>query len=238
MEWLVVGVIAALVLGSSLLCLLAVIFRQRLQRLHRVDPATPTDAPLTWMVDPRPPARLHRRLAKVGDATTKVVDDHTPTARRFRKTAPPDSIALVAGDLRDQAVALDLQLARLAVLATRARRQPLADLSAATTDAEAAAARLVAMSAQARAPRGLDSDASGLSDVTERIARLAQAHQDLIDLDADNRLVGQPVASPPLTTRRAPADPSAMPTTGRTAPAPSPTEGQTSPPSAPSPASR
>jgi hypothetical protein len=232
MEWLIVGIVAAVVFGGSLLCLLAIIFRQRLQRLHRIDPATPTDAPLTWVIDPRNPARLHRRLTKVGGATTKVAEDHTPSVRRFRKTASPDAIALVAADLRAQAVALDLQLVRLALLAPRARRQPLADLSVAITEAEAAAARLVAMSAQAQAPRGLDTDPSALGDVTDRITRLAQAHQDLLDLDAGNHIIAQPVASRPLPTRRSPADPAAMPTTGRAAP------GQTSPPSAPSPASR
>lgn len=242
MEWLVVAAIAMVVLGSSLLCLFALMGRSRMQRLHRVDPATPTDAPISWLIDPRNPARLHRRLARVGTATTTVADDHRPATRRFRKPAPPSPIGVAAEDLRAQAVALDLQLARVAMLAAGARRQPLADLSLAIGEAESATTRLVAMSAHARAPRGLDTDDSVLGDVTGRIDRLAQAHQDLLDLDADNRIVGQPVGSPPLTTRRSPVDPAAMDTTGRPAAssgtgAAETVAGQTEPQPSPSPAS-
>ena len=93
-EWLVVAVLAVFLLGTSLLCLVTLIARQRVQRRHRVDPAVPTEAPLTWMIDPRAPARLHRRLARVGDTATAVATDHQPR-RRLRRPTEPSPLALV-----------------------------------------------------------------------------------------------------------------------------------------------
>lgn len=237
------GLIAAFVLGCTLLCLLAIIGRNRVLHRHRVDPATPTDAPLSWLVDPRAPARLHRRLARVGTATTAVAHDHRPPGRRLRKVPSPSPLANTAQELRAQAVALDLQLARLAVLGPRARREPLMELGAAVSRAEEASARLMAISAHARAPRGLDTDPGALREVTDRIDRLAEAHQELLELDARNRLQGNPVGAPPLSRRLA-VDPAAIASTGRTtptaplAPAPAPpTRAEQLPQAAPPPTS-
>lgn len=193
MEWIVVAVLGGLCFFTSLACIVALIARNRVQRHHRVDPAVRTEAPMTWLVDPRAPARLHRRLAKVGTAATTVVEDHRPTGRRRRK-AEPSPLAVTASDLRTQAVLLDLQVARVSVLATGARRQPLAELDRAINEVETAGARLVALSAQVRAPRRLDTDDPGLNAVAQQIDRLAEAHQELLGLDAQARLV--PVAPP------------------------------------------
>lgn len=226
MEWFLVAVLAVLLFGTSLLCLAALIGRSRIHRIHRVDPAVPTEAPLTWLVDPRTPARLHRRLARVGTTTTTVVDDHRPRPRRrLRRKAPePSLLATTAAELRSQAVLLDQQVARLSVLAPKARRQPLVELRRAVTDVEAAGARLIALSSQARAPRGLDTDDRSLDEVTARIDRLAHAHQELLALDVDNRLVETPLPAPPLVDRRPapqpapPAQPQTWPPTPPAAP--------------------
>ena len=59
-----------------------------------VDPAVRTGAPITWLVDPRAPARLHRRLARVGTTVCTVAADHPGGAggrrprRRFRRVEP------------------------------------------------------------------------------------------------------------------------------------------------------
>ena len=224
-EWIVVGVLAALFLGTSLLCLMVLIARNRVHRRHRVDPAVPTEAPLTWLVDPRAPARMHRRLAKVGTTTTTVVDDNLPVGRRSRRRIEPSPLAVTAQELRSQAVALDRQLARLAVLGAAARRGPLVELGRAIAEVEVAGARLVALSTQVRAPRGLDTDDTTLSDITRRIDLLAQAHHELLDVDAEHHLVERPLPAPPLTASRAapprPAPPrpvTAAPTVPRLAP--------------------
>lgn len=226
MEWFFVAVLAVLLFGTSLLCLAALLGRSRIQRRHRVDPAVPTEAPLSWLIDPRTPARLHRRLARVGTSTTTVVDDHRPRARRRLRRKPPEPslLATTAVELRAQAVLLDQQVARLSVLAPKARRQPLLELHRAVGDVEAAGARLVALSTQARAPRGLDTDDRSLDDVTARIDRLAHAHQELLALDVDNRLIETPLPAPPLVdpaARRPP--PPAAPPEARTWPPTPPT---------------
>lgn len=199
MEWFIVAIVAFLFLGTSLVCLVALLARQRVQRHHRVDPSIPTDAPLTALVDPRTPARLHRRLARVGTLTSAVIDDHTPRSRR-RRQAKPSTLASLAEELRAQAVMLDQQVSRLAYLVPAARGSSLLQVQHNVSEIEAASARLVALSTQARAPRGLDTDDSSVSEISQRLDRLAEAHQQLLDLDGANRLAETPLPAPPLTS--------------------------------------
>lgn len=206
MEWLLVAVLAMVLLGTSFACLVLLIARQRVQRHHRVDPSVPTEAPLSAMVDPRAAARLHRRLARIGTSTTTIIDAARPKRRRDR-TGDLAPVASVAHDLRAKAVALDLQVTRLAVLAPSARRQPMVEVHRQVAEIEAAAAQLVAIDAHARAPRGVSQNDVGLWDITQRVDRLAQAHQELIDLETDAGLVSSPLPAPPLTTRSQPGSP-------------------------------
>ncbi|MEO6989307.1 MAG: hypothetical protein ABI239_11750 [Aquihabitans sp.] len=176
-----------LLLGSTgviivALCIFALLIRNRYQHHHRVDPSVPTEAPMSWLADPREPARLHRRLSRVGTATSRVVEDHQPRVRRLRRVEPsPVQAAAVA--LRAQAVALDRQVNRLAVLTPRARRSELASVSRSVAEVETACTRLVALSSEVLAPRGLALDDPTLLDVTGQVERLAQAHQELLALD-------------------------------------------------------
>jgi hypothetical protein len=164
-------------------CIAFLFLRHRLHRLHRVHHATPTEAPLTWLVDPRLPARLHRRLAKVGQAAEAVAEDHRPQGRRFRKPPAVPPIVHVAEGVRDQAVAVDRRLPRLAMLSAPARREPLDQISRSVDELERTTARLVEMSADLRTPRTLASDDPGLLDVAGQVERLAEAHRALDDLD-------------------------------------------------------
>lgn len=215
MEWFLVAVLAILLFGTSLACLALVLARSRVQRHHRVDPAIPTSAPLTWLADPRSPARLHRRLAKVGTSITMVIDDHQPRSRRLRRREEPSILATTAVDLRAQAVAIDQQVSRLAILAAGARRAPLAQAAQDVAEIEVAAARLLALSTQARAPRGLEQDDAGLAEVTQRVDRLADAQAELLAMDADAGLVETPLPAPPLTTRPNPGPVRSSPSTAR-----------------------
>jgi hypothetical protein len=194
------------------LCIVVLFLRHRINRMHRVHPAVPTDAPLTWLVDPRLPARHHRRLVKVGRTAEAVAADHRPPPRRFRKPDEAPPIVGVAEELRDQAVALDRGLARLAILAPQARRRPLESMGRSIDELERAASALVGLSTEVRTPRALAADDPTLLDVAGQIERLAEAHQALVDLDADAGLVAQP---PPGARRTQPAPP--PPLTGRQA---------------------
>src|SRR5690606_18607919 len=182
------------VLGSTgvliVACCIAVLFaRHRFNRHHRIDPQVPTDAPVTWLADPRAPARLHRRLARVGTATTRVIEDHQPRTRIMRK-AEPTPVQAAASELREQAVAVDRQVARLSALAPAARRAPMAAAARSVADLEAACARLGSSSHDVQTPRALAVDDPTLVDVTQRIERLAQAHRELLALDDAAGLVG------------------------------------------------
>lgn len=171
------------------LCILALLIRNRYNHHHRVDPSVPTDAPLTWLADPRAPARLHRRLARVGTATSRVVDDHQPRVRRFRRVEPsPMQAAAVA--LRAQAVALDRQLHRLSVLSPGVRRPALAKVGRSVHEVESACARLVTLSNEVVAPRGLAIDDADLVDITGQVERLAEAHRELLAIDEAAGLTG------------------------------------------------
>ena len=191
-------------------CIAFLLARHRFQRYHRVHHKVPTDAPVTWAVDPRQPARLHRRLARIGSAATAIGDDHRPRGRRIGRRPEPSPLTEAADDLCAQAVALDHRLSRLAVLAPPARRQPLVELTAAVTDLEAAAAHLVAISTQVRAPRVLAYDDPDVTAVQGQLQRLAEAHRELDALDATAGLAAShqaPSALPPPPARPAAPQP-------------------------------
>lgn len=189
MKWallFVLGSTGVIIVG---LCIFALLIRNRYQHHHRVDPSIPTDAPLSWLADPRAPARMHRRLARVGTATSRVVDDHRPRGRLLRKVEPsPMQVAAVA--LRAQAVALDRQLHRLAVLSPGTRRPALAKVGRSVNEVEAACARLVTLSSEVIAPRGLAIDDADLADITGQVERLAEAHRELLAIDEAAGLTG------------------------------------------------
>lgn len=208
MRWFLLSVLSA---GGAIivaLCIVALFVRHRTQRFHRVDLRVPTAAPLTWLADPRAPARLHRRLAKVGRAADAVAADHRVT-KRLRRTPEQPPLVGVALDLQRQAVRLDHELTRIALLPSVARRAPLGHLATAVADLERAAARLVALSADVRTPPVLATEATDLIDVAGQIERLAEAHRVLLQLDASAGLVPAPAPMPspvapsaPLTAQR------------------------------------
>lgn len=201
MKWVLLmtlGGTGAVLVALAVLLLLA---RHRWRRLHRVDPKVATSAPLTWAVDPRSPARLHRRLARIGTTACDVADDHRGRGRRRRTVSGP--VVEAADALRTRAVALDHRLARVAALAPAARRAPLAELATAVAELEAAAADLVALSADVRTPRALAAEDTDVTDVRRQLAHLAAAQRELDALDADAGLrgAGVPAPPPPAPTR-------------------------------------
>lgn len=198
-------------------CIAVLFARHRFRRHHRVDPKVATDAPALWAVDPRPAARLHRRLARMGTLAAQIAEDHRPAGRRLGRRPEPSPIGRAAEDLLAQAVALDNRLSRLSVLAPGARRAPLAELTAAVTDLETAAARLAVVSSESRMPRQLTHDDPGLTAVQDRIGHIAEA---LGELDRLDERAGLQTAAPRTATAAAPPPPAHAPVPPQTEPSP------------------
>lgn len=205
MRWFLVSTIGIVGTLIVLACIVVLFVRHRIARANRVDPKVATAAPATWLADPRSPARLHRRLVRIGRAADGVADDHRRRGRLRRSTEQPP-IVDAALALRHHAVRLDHALARTATLAPAARRGPLAELAAAVAELEAAASRLVALSAEVLAPPVLPTEATDAIDVAGQIERLAEAHRALLEIDAANGLApgtplpGHAAAPPPTVT--------------------------------------
>ncbi|MCB0977550.1 MAG: hypothetical protein KDB02_08840 [Acidimicrobiales bacterium] len=184
MNWfalVLLGVMGAVLTAACLAYLMALNrFRQR----HRVDPATATDAPMTWLADPRAPARLHRRLVKVGHATTLIADRHAPRGRSRRKREA-DPIREAALELRQRAVAVDAHVARLAVLPPAARKASMGELSRQIQTIENACVRLVELSTCNDEPVRLTGEDGAVEATARRIDHLAEAHRELLALDDD-----------------------------------------------------
>ena len=78
MKWVLVWMLGGTMLVIAVACLVLLMARSRMRRRHRVDRKVATGAPLTWLVDPRSAARLHRRLARVGTVARGVAAPRTP----------------------------------------------------------------------------------------------------------------------------------------------------------------
>lgn len=77
-KWFLVWLLGGWMLVIALACLMFLLVRGRLRRHHRVDPKVATGAPIRWMIDPRSPGRLHRRLSRVGALATAVAEENQP----------------------------------------------------------------------------------------------------------------------------------------------------------------
>ena len=187
MALFVLGTIGVVVTAA---CAGFLLVRHRFHRRHRVDLAVPTDVPVTWVADPRVPARLHRRLVRVGAASTAIADAHRARPRRFRRGADTDSVHDAAVELRARAVAADTRLARLAILTPTIRRDGLRTLDLEVAQLERACAQLVDLDHASTAPVALRHD--DIDPTTRRIDHLAAAHRELVELDDTAGLVPDP----------------------------------------------
>jgi hypothetical protein len=187
MEWFALGLFGAIGATVVVACLVVLIVRHRFQLAHRVDPKVATAAPTSWLADPRTPARLHRRLAKVGRTASAVADDHRVPARRRRPVEQPPIVEL-ADRLKAQAVGIDHELTRVALLPAPARRAHLVALGSTVAGLEQAAVRLVTLSAELLTPPVLATEDADLFDVAAQIERLEHAHRELLAIDRSQGL--------------------------------------------------
>ncbi len=213
MKWFLVWFLGGWMGVIALACLLFLMARGRMRRHHRVDRKVSTGAPMRWMVDPRSPARLHRRLVAIGSLATAVAEENQPRSTLGRTVAgtmtrplgrrpSPSPIAAAASELRAQAVATDRQLARIASLSPSARHVPLAALERRVAALESAATQLSAVSARAATNAVLAHDDPTIVDIQGQLDRLADAQRELDALDTASGLAPatSPLFSSPTST--------------------------------------
>jgi hypothetical protein len=165
-----VGIIALLAF-TTVVVVLALMARS-LVRANRVAPKRRTAAPLSWLVSPRAPARLHRRLRRAVGVSGFAVGTIAPAALPLRD---------VAGELVERAVTVDDWVVAAHGLYPVARTVRLAQLTAEVRQVEMSAARLHQLSCDWR--RCLDQAAASVSlplpDLHQRLDAVEAALRDL-----------------------------------------------------------
>jgi hypothetical protein len=136
---------------------------------NRVVPGTRGNAPVTWLVSPSRPARLHRQLRTVGRWAT------TPSDRTH---------ADLWDDLLAEVVATDRRLVTAARTNPRVRSSRLDEVEAQVSRLDELAARLRQIDDNRTWPSEATTVPSdGLEILERRLGNIEQAHRDLIDLE-------------------------------------------------------
>jgi hypothetical protein len=168
-----VAELAATVLWVALVwCVLlgvgATLAVRSLRRTNRVSPTSGTRAPVTWLVSPSRPARMHRQLRNLGSWVT---------------SHPAASGDTTWNQLLDEVARADGRL----VVATRAnpriRTSELDAVSETISRLEDLAVRLRNLEQPATPADHEPSPPDGVSMLERRIEHLEQAHADLEDLE-------------------------------------------------------
>lgn len=115
-------------------------------RANRVVPDRRTQAPISWLVSPREPARLHRRLRRAAEVSNGAVAPMRSASKRRQPDKALSPLVQVADDLIAEAVQLDDRLPQAAGAFPQWRGQLLHELAAQVKEVEAAAVRLVQLS--------------------------------------------------------------------------------------------
>ncbi len=175
-----------------------------LRKRNRVSATAKTPAPVTWLVSPRAPARMHRRLR---NALTSARIAYAPAVGEAHPQLP--DLALT---LEREAILTDQRLVAASVTPRPHRRRTLQPLQAEVREIERLAHQ-IAHTARRAGPAAIPEAADGLQDVAEQLAalRAAQEEVETVDLVAQGR--------PPLPPRQAPA-PQQLPPVGAPLPPP------------------
>lgn len=149
----------------------------RLGRRNRLHPSIPTQAPVTWLVSPSRPARLHRRLqAAVATASYRAPG-------RGRRKIPTTSVDELVQELVREAAAVDQRLVVAARAPWRVRVRLLGVCDPQVAQLERLAARLAVLVSAAARPGGAPA-AAAISALEERLDALEAARQEIADLEA------------------------------------------------------
>ncbi len=167
-------VVALVILGTTSIVLFAgavAYARWRLRKQLRLRPSTRSVAPTAWLVSTSEPARLHRRLRRATGVA------------RLAAARGDATIAGLASEIEDHAVALETHLVMLSRLWKRertARRQLVEQVG----QLEKLAARLSVSAVDASRPRSLTAGSpDALAELNERLDALDAARRELAALE-------------------------------------------------------
>lgn len=190
--------LGGLVVGSVLVVVLALWWASsRLKRRNRVVPTETSPAPVTWLVLPNHPARLHRRL----QVAVRVVRVHAGLpdrpGRKARQAATTsgavrsDTVDALVAHLEADARLLDAELTRAARHPRSLRKAELAELDARVAHVEQVAGRIAQLAvddARASLPPG-DPRREGTDPLAEQLALLEAARAELARAERRGGLV-------------------------------------------------
>lgn len=167
-----------------------------LRKRNRVSATTKSPAPVTWLVSPRAPARMHRRLR---NALTSARIAYAPAVGEAHPQLPD-----LALSLEREAVLTDERLVAASYTPRPHRRRTLQPLQAEVREIERLAHQ-IAHTARRAGPAAIPEAADGLQDVAEQLAALRAAQEEIeaVDLVAQGRPplppppVGAPLPPPP-----------------------------------------
>lgn len=145
-----------------------------LRRRNRVAATVKTPAPTTWLVSPRAPARMHRRLR---NACTSARAAYAPTVGQAHPQLPE-----LAHTLEGEAVLLDRLLVEASLRPRPHRRRSLQPLQAQVREIERLAQE-IAHAARRAGPDALPQASNGLQEVRDQLAALREAQAEIEALD-------------------------------------------------------
>jgi hypothetical protein len=139
----------------------------RLNRMLRIRLSVKSTAPSSWLVATHEPARLHRRLRRVG------------AVARAAAARGDATVAAMATELEDNALAVEAHLVLLSRL-WRRERDARHEVIGQVVQLEHLAARLASSAAEAyRRPALMPGSQDALADLTERLDALDAARREL-----------------------------------------------------------
>jgi hypothetical protein len=143
----------------------------RVRKQLRVRPSVRSVAPTYWLMSTTEPARLHRRLRRASTVARTAGERGGPT------------IAELADDLQDHAVALEHHLVLLSRV-WRRERNARRDLVGQVVQLEQLSSRLTISAMEVTRPRALSAGSpNALAELTERIDTLDAARDELTALE-------------------------------------------------------
>jgi hypothetical protein len=144
---------------------------RQLRRRNRVAPTVASEAPVSWLVSPMTPARLHRRLQIAVRATQLA---RTPSVGQAHPTLPEMAVTI-----EQEAVLADRHLVHAARTPRRHRRQMLRPLQAQVREIERLATEVAASARRSGAQALPPPTPATLHDVAAQLQMLRDAEAEI-----------------------------------------------------------